>query len=389
MPWKEVNIMDARKCFVAEALAGVGTFSALCRKHGISRQTGYLWLRRFRECGCITERSRAPHSCPHKTPEETVTLLLQLRDEYPYWGPKKLVKELGTRHGIKAPSPSTAGCILKKHGLVADKKPTKRQAGGRLRRHDLLQPNEPNDVWCIDYKGWFRLGDRSLCHPLTITDLWSRFLLDCRCHARQDLGAAMDAMKDVFARYGLPRAIRVDNGTPFGSTGLGGFTALSVWWLRLGISVDFIEPGKPQQNGSHERMHRTLKLEATIPPEHTLVQQQQRLDTWRCRFNEIRPHEALGQVTPSSVYRLSSRRLPHMEADFAYPSYFEVRQVRRDGMFKWAGSKVFLGQAYVKCRIGLIRNYDENWLVYVGDKLIGGILAQEPQHVVPAGRLIE
>lgn len=388
MPWKKVEAMDERVRFVAEALARVGSFSRLCRKYGISRETGYKWMRRFQECGSVEERSRAPKSCPHKTPEEVVALLLNLRRETPYWGPKKLVKQISRDFGLRAPAPSTAGAILKKHGLIAEAKRRRRQSGGRLRLHELLRPEAPNDVWSVDYKGWFRLGDKSVCHPLTISDLHSRYILACHCYGRQELAATKQTMRETFATYGLPHVIRVDNGTPFGSTGLGGFTALSVWWLRLGIEVDFIEPGKPEQNGCHERMHRTLKLEATMPPEDTLANQQKRLAAWQRNFNENRPHEGLGQATPSSVYRPSSRRLPLEDPDFTYPSYFEVRRVRWDGMFKWGGNHIFLGQAYVKSRIGLICNYDGNWLVYAGEHLLGGILAQEPHHVVPVGRLL-
>lgn len=388
MPWKKVNAMEERGRFVVEVLARLDSFSALCHKYGISRKTGYKWVKRFQEHGSVEERSRAPKTCPHKTPDRIVELLLLVREENPCWGPKKLVRLLYNEHGIDPPSRSTAGDILKKHGLIAESKKKRRQSAGRLRRSELLTPKDVNDVWSVDYKGWFRLGDRSVCHPLTISDMYSRYVLSCQCYPRQSMKMTKEGMSQAFETYGLPQAIRVDNGTPFGSTGLGGFTALSAWWLRLGIIVDFIEPGKPQQNGSHERMHRTLKLEAAMPPERTLAEQQKRLDTWRCRFNEKRPHEALGQVTPLSVYRPSSRRLPLEVPNFSYPSYFEVRQIRWDGMFKWGGNQIFLGQAYVKCRIGLIQNYDGIWLVYVGEHLVGGLLAQEPKHVVPVRKLL-
>ena len=389
MPWKKVNAMEERARFIMEFSSGRDSFTSICRKYGISRETGYKWVQRFKKSGCIEEHSRAPHTCPHKTPEETVRLLLLLREENPCWGPKKLVKILSDEYGIDVPpAPSTAGEILKKHGLITESRKRRRQSAGRLRRHELSNPTTINDVWSVDYKGWFRLGDRSVCHPFTVSDIFSRYVLACTCFPRQTLEGTKEAMKVVFGEYGLPLVIRMDNGTPFGSTGLGGLTQLSLWWIRLGIAVDFIEPGKPEQNGCHERMHRSLKLEATIPPERNIVEQQKRLDIWRRRFNEKRPHEALGQITPGSIYRASERRLPLKEPDFRYPAYFESRSVRGDGMFHWCGGQVFVGEAYAKCRIGLIRNYDGRWLVYAGEHLIGGILAEEPKHVVPVEKLL-
>lgn len=384
MPWKKVDPMDERIEFVREVLSGLESIASLCRKYGISRETGYKWLRRSQAGEGLAERSCAPWRCPHRTPEDVVARLIQLREQYPFWGPKKLVRLLQTRHGVAhPPAPSTAGDILKRHGLVQSAKTKRRASGGRLRRQELTHPRQANDVWSVDFKGWFRLGDRSVCHPLTISDIFSRYVLGCHGFPAPTLLAATQAMKAVFARHGLPRAIRVDNGTPFGSTGIGGLTRLSVWWLQLGITVDFITPGKPQQNGCHERMHRSLKLEAAIPPSRTLQEQQKRLEAWRERFNEQRPHEALGQATPASLYRPSSRRLPAKDPGFAYPSSFEIRSVRGDGMFRFGGELIFLGEAFASCQIGLTRNYDDMWLVYVGEHLLGGLSPGEPKRVLP------
>ena len=390
MPWKKVNPMEERARFVEEVLLRRESFASLCRKYGISRETGYNWLRRYQKTGSVAEHSRVPRHCPHRTPTVVESLLVALRQEFPYWGPKKLVQLLRNEHGIqKPPAPSTAGDILKRHGLIAAPRARRRQSAGRLRRHELLCPRQTNDVWSVDYKGWFRLGDRSICHPLTVSDIYSRYVLACRGYPRQCLENAKEAMNSIFAVYGLPRAIRVDNGTPFGSTGLAGLTQLSVWWIQLGILVDFIEPGKPEQNGCHERMHRTLKLEATQPPERNLSAQQKKLDSWRQRFNERRPHEALDQRTPAALYRPSPRRLPRETPTFAYPSYFESRYVRADGMFHWNGNQVFIGGAFAKCRIGLIRNYDGYWLVYVGEHLVGGLAPQGSKRVVPVRQLMK
>ncbi|EHJ46064.1 Integrase catalytic region [Solidesulfovibrio carbinoliphilus subsp. oakridgensis] len=389
MPWKKVNPMEERARFIVELSQRRESFAALCRKYGISRETGYKWLRRYQAGEGLGERSRVARHCPHKTPDAVVTLLLALRQENPYWGPKKLVRLLQDVHGIEyPPAKSTAGDILKRHGLITATKAKRRQSGGRLRREDLRQPKQANDVWSADYKGWFRLEDRSICHPLTISDIFSRYVLGCYVFPTQTLERTKEAMRRVFMRYGLPRAIRVDNGTPFGSTGIAGLTGLSVWWLQLGIVVDFIAPGKPEQNGCHERMHRTLKLEATIPPSANLREQQERLESWRERFNSHRPHEALDQATPASIYRPSSRRLPRNEPCFEYPSSFESRTVRRDGMFNWEGRQIFLGEAFAKCRIGLTRNYDDRWLVYLGEHLLGGFCPKDPKRVVPVRSLI-
>lgn len=389
MPWKKVETMEERARFIVEAARRSEPFSEICQRFGISRETGYKWVRRFQDRGSVEEFSRAPRNCPHKTSDAIIEKILLLREAYPYWGPKKLSQLLFDKYGIcDPPAPSTIGAILKRHGFISESRKIRRKSAGRLRRYDLLSPQDTNDVWAIDYKGWFRLGDRSICYPLTITDMHSRYVLACKGYARQTLENTKSAMENVFCDYGLPQAIRVDNGTPFGSSGIGGFTQLSVWWIQLGIIVDFIEPGKPEQNGSHERMHKTLKLESTMPPQDSLSEQQKKFDSWRHRFNYERPHEALGQKTPSSIYRRSLRSFPRETPQFSYPPYFESRFVRSDGMFNWKGGQVFIGEAYGRNRIGLIQNYDGRWLVYAGDILIGGLISEEPKHVVPVRRLL-
>lgn len=372
MPWRQVNPMDERVRFVVESQLDLITMSDLCRKYGISRKTGYKWLQRYDEHGLegFKELSRAPLSCPHKTPDKIASRLIELRQCYPVWGPKKLVALLEHELGVgNAPSPSTAGAILSRHGLVERRK-KKRGRSGCVRNHFLSEPKEANDVWAVDFKGWFRTRDSKHCHPLTVTDLHSRYLLCCKGYERQSLSATEKDFKEIFKRYGLPKAIRMDNGTPFGSTGLGGLTSLSVKLLRLGINVEYIEPGKPQQNGSHERMHRTLKLEATLPPEKTLSDQQKRFDSWMVRFNELRPHESLSQKRPADCYNPSARQYIGIPA-FEYPSYFETRYVRHDGMFSWEGELRFLGRAFERETVGLIRDHENRWLVFAGDMLVG------------------
>lgn len=372
MPWEKVDPVNERLHFVVEARLGRVNFSQLCREYGVSRKTGYKWLKRFEEEGCpdFSDRSRVPLSCPHKTAPEMVRKVLELKEEYPYWGPKKLAVLLASRVD-SGPSPvaSTIGKILKEHGLVK-RRQRKRKSAGRVRTANFREAKAPNDVWAVDYKGWFRTRDGKPCHPLTVTDLYSRNVLWCGAHPAQSLDHVADDFSLIFRRYGYPSALRMDNGTPFGSTGLGGLTRLSVDWLLRGITLEFIEPGKPQQNGCHERMHRSLKLEATLPPGRDLTRQQWRFDEWRRRFNEVRPHEALKMRTPSSMYTASeleeaAEAIPH------YPDYFETRFVRRDGMFSWEGRLRFVGEAFGRKNIGLIRDHEDRLLVFIGDHLLG------------------
>lgn len=372
MPWKQVSPMDERKRFVTECYARHKTMSQLCADYGISRKTGYKWLRRYHEYGepGLQDRSSAPRNCPHATAGEVVRRLVELREQYPQWGPKKLIVLLDNELGDgTAPSASTAGEILRQHGLVTPRK-RKRRSTGHAKQHPLSEPRAANDVWAVDFKGWFRTRDKAACHPLTVSDLYSHYVLLCQGYVRQRLEQVEKDFEQLFQRCGLPKAIRMDNGTPFGSCGLGGLSRLSIKWLKLGINLEFIEPGKPQQNGSHERMHRTLKLEAVIPPARDLAEQQARFDTWRQRFNELRPHEALGQRTPASLYAQSSRSYEG-DKKFSYPSYFETRYVRHDGMFSWQGRLRFVGEAFSKDRIGLLRDHEGRWLVFAGDMLVG------------------
>lgn len=372
MPWKRVEPMEERLRFVVEAGFGVKSMSQLCRDYGISRKTGYKWLKRKEKFGLegCRERSRAPGSCPHKIPEDVVQRLVALKRLYPEWGPKKLVvllrDELPGRH---VPCASTAGRILGEEGLV-EKRSIKRKSSGRAKNNSFTVPKEANDVWGVDFKGWFYTGDHLACHPLTVTDLHSRYLIWCKGHNRQSLSQVKEDFEQIFIQFGLPKAIRVDNGTPFGSSGLGGLTHLSLQWMKLGIDVEFIHPGKPQQNGCHERMHRTLKLEVGLPPEENLFAQQKRFDDWQKQFNDLRPHEALGQRPPVKCYQPSQRIFCGYEP-FSYPEYFDTRRVRRDGMFHWNGTLRFIGEAFRKERIGLVRDHENRWLVFAGSMLVG------------------
>ncbi len=327
--------MDERVRFIGDVLRGEWTFASLCRHYGVSRKTGYKWLDRYEGEGAsgLEERSRRPRSSPNETPVEVVAALVELRRRHPSWGAKKLLKILrGRRPKLELPARSTACDVLRRAGLV----PRQR------RRRKLAHPgrpmsvmDEPNAVWTADFKGEFKTRDGYYCYPLTVADGYSRYLLACQGLRTTAVRPSKAVFRRLFEEYGLPRIIRTDNGVPFATTALGRLSNLSAWWIRLGITPELIEPGRPAQNGRHERMHKTLKAEATRPPSGSLSAQQVRLNRFRREFNEDRPHEALGQDTPSSWYHRSRRQLPRKLAPFGYPVRFEVRLVSTNGSRRW------------------------------------------------------
>jgi putative transposase len=308
MGWKGVTIMDQRVRFIAEYLKGYFPFNELCGQFNISRKTGYKWVERYElgGPGGLADRSRRPHSYPHVTDEAIIEALVRARMKHPTWGPKKLL-EILTPHYCSLPAISTAADILKRKGLIIGNK-------RRLRRKHPGCPKtisrEPNEIWSADYKGHFKMRNGFYCYPLTVCDMHSRYLLGCHAHEAISLNETKSHFTRLFHEYGLPQRIRTDNGVPFASNALARLSTLSVWWIKLGIYPEQIERGKPQQNGKHERMHRTLKKEATIPPEKNLPAQQRRFDAFRQEYNTERPHEALSMKTPSSVYVPSARRMP-------------------------------------------------------------------------------
>jgi transposase InsO family protein len=362
MPFQETCALDETVRFVAACLAGEETMTALCRRFGISRQWGYELVRRYDAKGIagLEPRSRAPRHPSHAMADEIAEAIIGLRGEYPSWGPKKLRRMLQRRLPQTLwPAPSSIGDLLRREGLVR---------GRRRRRLPLpvSQPfaaiTAPNDLWCIDFKGWFRTGDGERCDPLTLSDADSRYLLVCRVVAPTTAG--VDAVTDAaFREYGLPRALRSDNGPPFASTGAGGLSRLAVKWLKLGIHLERIEPGAPQQNGRHERMHGTLKAETARPPAGSLAAQQQRFDAFRKVYNDERPHEGLGQETPASRYRPSLRGYPQRLEEPHYDAAQAVRQVRSNGEIRWGGELIFLSDALVGEPVGIAETEDGDWIV--------------------------
>jgi transposase InsO family protein len=371
MAWKETCVMDERLSFVHEVERGERSVAELCRVFGISRKTGYKWIGRFRQEGeaALVDRSRAPRTHPNVTDEAVAQLIVQGRRRHPDWGPEKLLDWLAPRHrSIEGwPAVSTAAEILKRAGLV--------KARRRIRtaipfRAPFTQVDKPNSLWSADFKGYFKTGDGRYCHPLTITDNYSRYLIACQSLLRYTSEEAMPWFERAFREYGLPQAIRTDNGTPFGSTGLGGLTKLNVWWLRLGIVPEHIEPGKPQQNGRHERMHGTLKRAVGRPRLHAAAQQAP-FDRFRLQYNHERPHHALAGATPASHYAPSPRPYPKRLAPFTYPSDVIPRHVLRRGKIHWLGHKYYVGRALGDEIIGLREIEDAVWLVIVGPIAVG------------------
>jgi len=334
----------------------------LAARFKVSRKTAYKWIGRFAEEGIsgLNERSRAPHRIPKATPSEVVAALMRAKQAHPTWGPAKLMPPPGAApETVQAwPAVSTRGRILGLHGLVSRRKPRRHTAPWS---EPFLNANSPNDVWCADFKGWVRTGDGVRCDPLTVTDACSRMLLSCQI-LKPDYAHVRPAFERIFKEYGLPLAIRTDNGPPFASVGLAGLSPLSVWWIKLGISPERIAPGHPEQNGRHERMHRTLKQDAMSPPAANPKAQQEKLDSFRHVYNTIRPHEALGQVPPASFYTPSFRPYLRKLGDIEYPPLTQVRRVRSNGQIKWRGGLVYISEALIGELVGIVEDRDI-WLV--------------------------
>jgi transposase InsO family protein len=349
MPWKEVEPMDERVKFVAAYREGLFTLVELCERFGVSRKTGYKWLGRYEAHGAagLAERSSAPHTCPRTTPEAVRQAVIAQRRAHPSWGPRKLLVRLAQEQpqlvsqAGKLPVASTVGQILKAAGLV---QAHKRRARPVHPGSGPLVAEQPNDVWCADFKGEFRTGDGGWCYPLTVSDACSRYLLACRGLPSTQHAGAQEAMERLFAEVGLPEAIRTDNGCPFCSQAILGLSRLSVWWMKLGIAHQRIRPGKPQDNPRHERMHRTLKAQTTRPPAANAQGQQARFDGFQHEYNHERPHESLAMRTPASVWTPSRRPLPATLPTPEYAAHMQVRVVHSGGTIKLRGKVVFVSE---------------------------------------------
>ncbi len=381
MPWNESSAACEQRVFIERWSMGEESVSELCRRFGISRKTGYKRINRFKEDGYegLGDRISAPHSHPNATSPEVARRLIEAKRARPTWGPKKLVAWLRAEApDTPWPAPSTAGAILDQAGLV---KRRRRRRSTAPWSEPFAEAIDANDVWCIDFKGWFRTGDGKRVDPLTVQDAASRYLLACAGLAQPRTAQVRRVIDRVFREYGLPRTIRTDNGPPFASVGLGGLTTLSIWWIKLGIIPERIEPGHPEQNGRQERFHRTLDEETASPPQPNERSQQRAFDTFRNDYNEVRPHEALGQQPPSSVYRPSHREYPRRAESPEYASGVTVRRVRTNGQIKWNGGLVYLSEALKGEPVGLVQQDPRYWTVIYGPLSIG-LLDDHAGHVL-------
>ena len=361
MPWKECHVMDERLRFVARLLEGE-KMAPLCAEFGISRKTGYKIFDRYKDTGvtAFTDRSRRPYRQANRLPAPIEATIVRLKREYPGWGAPKIREKLRQRVTPPLlPAISTVHAVLDRHGLV------------HRRRHrrpgpsptPLSRPTEPNALWCADYKGEFMLGNRRYCYPLTITDFASRYLLTCEALSTTQERFAFTAFDRAFHEFGLPRAIRTDNGVPFaGPTALYRLSKLAVWWLRLGIQIERIQPGHPQQNGRHERMHRTLKAEATKPAAANVLQQQARFDAFVTRYNQERPHQALSMNVPAALYTRSARVYRGLE-DLTYPFADATFTVTHCGRICFHGRKINLSHVLAGQNVGVTQVGERIWLV--------------------------
>lgn len=371
MPWKEHTAVDERKAFMTAWQRQEQSFSALCRYFGISRPTGYKWLERFEAEGDpgLEDESRAPLHQPHAMPAALRSRILELRSSHPTWGPKKLKARLETDHPDLAwPARSTIGDLLRREGL-AQPRPARRRT--LLHEDPLAHAAAPNDVWCADFKGWFLTGNGQRCDPLTITDAYSRYLLRCRAVPKTDGPHVRQIFEAAFREFGLPAAIRTDNGAPFATTGLAGLSRLSVWWIRLGIRPERIQPGCPQQNGRHERFHETLKAETASPPKSTLSRQQARFADFQAEYNHLRPHEALGLRTPDRFYRCSARKFPPVLPELAYPFGCCLRRVSAAGHINWSCHQIYISVLLENEDVALRPLDDGLHEVFFGPLLLG------------------
>lgn len=375
MPWRDVKPMDEKLLFIADYIRNHHkTFSQLCQQYGISRKTGYKWVQRYEQQGMegLDERSRCPHQSPLRTPYAIRQAIIELRTQRRITpGAKKLQTLLVERFPNETiPSVTTIYTILRQEDLVS---PRKRRTKVMPYAQPFSPVHGPNEVWSVDYKGQMKLGNGQWCYPLTVMDHDSRYLLDCKALSGTAFKAAQQRFIRLFKDHGLPERIRSDNGVPFASRAAGGLSRLSVWWIRLGILPERIEPGKPQQNGRHERMHRTLKKATAKPPASSLRVQQRRFDDFRQEYNEQRPHEALKQQTPASRYVDSPLVYPDKLPELHYPEYYQVHKVSSNGVVYSHNGQLYISHLLHGERVGMEEIDDGIWDIYFGPIRLGYI----------------
>jgi putative transposase len=381
MPWKETCPMSEKMLFiVAVEEQPDACFADLCRAFGISRKTGYKWIQRYELLGPggLEDAQPIAYHHPRALDLETTERITIARKEHPTWGPKKLRALLAAAQLERLPSASAIGEVLKRQGLI---RPRRRRLRAPISSTARAAGEYCNALWAADFKGHFALGDGTRCYPLTISDDFSRYLIKTEGMHEPKGPPVMYQFKLAFQEFGLPDRIRTDNGPPFVSVGIGGLTELNVWWTKLGIGHERIDPGRPDQNGRHERMHRTLKAEATKPPGGDLSEQQYILDRFRHEYNDVRPHEALGQKPPATVYRPSARQYPAVLGSPQYGNEYVVRTVSRYGRISWGKEKVYISTLLVHEPVGLHQSGDDEWELYYGPVFLGLLVNKGKPHL--------
>ena len=373
MPWNKKTEFHQRCDFIQQTRAPNASVARLCRHWNLSRKTAYKWIKRYRRLGWRGLQNRPPLARKH--PQQIGRIwrrrARQLRRRHPSWGPRKLHHRLKLRHGWRGlPSPATLGRWLRQWGLAGVRR-IRRPTGPKVSRLPRQQIRASNDVWTADFKGWFRLGDGTRVEPLTVRDGFSRYTLAVHLMRQQNIISTLPVFRRLFGHRGLPRRIRVDNGSPFGSKGPLGLTRLSAWWVKQGIAVEFGRAGHPEDNAGHEQFHRVMKAETASPPAHTWRGQQRRTQRWVRQYNEERPHEALRMKVPAQLYRRSNRTRSERRQPLRYPTAWESRQVKASGEVGWRGKVRFIAEAFAGERIGLKRHRVGVWRVYFGKLLIG------------------
>ena len=373
MSWKQTDPMHERHEFIAAYLSGVYSISELAERYGISRKTAYKWIKRFESEGLagLDERSRAPKQCRHRIAEAVAERLLTLRRKHPYWGPVTIRAVLQRRAPeLLLPAASTIGALFERHGLSSKRPPRRRLAH---REHGVLEARAANALWCCDFKGEFLLGNRQYCYPLTITDAFSRMLLVCQAQASTSYELTRRHFQRAFSEYGLPEAIRSDNGAPFASQAPRRLSRLSLWWVKLGIGSVLNRPGCPQDNPQHERMHGTLKQQTTRPPGANPAAQQRKFNRFRHEYNHERPHQGIGLQTPATLYQPSRRLLPARLPEPEYPEYWQQRRVDAAGALNFQGHAIFLSEVLIGETVGLEEIDDGIWNVWIYHVLLGRV----------------
>jgi putative transposase len=380
MGWMETCAMDERMRFVMAIERRDETLAAVCRRFGVSRKTGYKWLARYDEEGVegLIERSRAPLNHPQTVSAAIAEFCLQVRRRHPTWGPVKVRRWLADKMpGTKWPAVSTIGELFDREGLTVKRRLRRR---GPPSSAPFAHCGTANDVWCMDFKGWFLTGDGTRCEPLTLSDAHSRYLLRCQVLGRNDDDHVWPVLDAAFREFGLPKALRSDNGAPFASPGVGGLSRLSVKVIKAGVMPERIAPGKPQQNGRLERLHLTLLQDTANPPARSLRQQLERFKDFQCLYNEERPHAALGNDTPAKHYDVSPRTWDGTLREPEYGSDNAVRRVRHNGEIKWRGNTIYIGTALVGEPIALTENAN-GWTVSYGPIPLGTIAHASPDRL--------